>query len=250
MRRGHLWLALALSAAPAMRADVMVATSINLTSFTITPSSGTVQISDVSTVVNAQAADDLGELDATSGTTSTSAAVSLASASASADGSGFTTSSASGVNIPLINAAVLAGSTYGNSQISGEFEIVASPGGANPVNVSFGAVLTGNQSLFTDPYGISAASDVTFQLQVPGLTPDPFLFYDNKITIGSDTTSSTPVDQTLSGSASLLTNTEYSFFLETDSESDGFAATPEPSSLLLMATLLASCAAARRMRRG
>ena len=270
MRRGSLWLALTLSLAPAMQAGVIVNTSLTLTSLTVTPNFGTdtgyvALIPGVYGSVYAQAADNLGEFDSnfssnTDGPASTSAAVSLAAVSASADGSLLKASDAVGVNIPSLNAAVLPTSLDGNSQLEGYFELVdTTNSGMNPITVTIGATLTGDQYLFTDPYGISADSEVTFSLQLPeddangnplGDSNGNFLFYDNPVSIGSNTTSDTPLNQSLAQSASLLTNTQYFFFLETDAESDGYdSPAPEPGSLILMATGLAGFAA-YRLRRG
>ena len=162
MRRGSLWLALTLSLAPAVRAGVIVNTSLSLTNLQITPSFGgdsgfVTFIPGVNVSVNAQAADNLGggELDSnsafnTDGPASTTAAVSLAAASASADGSLLTASDAVGVNIPSLNAAVLPTSLDANSQLEGFFEIVDTTNpGTNPIPVTIGATLTGDQYLPT-----------------------------------------------------------------------------------------------------
>jgi hypothetical protein len=250
------------------RADVFVSTVLNLADFTITPSLGTVQIqSGLFALVNASAADNLGNSDAASGfnidgpaSTSTSPILApYSSASASADAYTLTTSSASGVNIPgTLVATVLPTSTDGNSQLgpffSGVFDIASSTPGANPVNVSFGAVLTGNQYLHTNQQGILADSQVTFSLQLPDYATGSFLFYNNPLSIGSNQTSGsisgTSVNETLSSSAVLLTNTPYQFFAETDAESDGVN-TPEPGYFVTLAAGLSLLFVfARRLRRG
>ncbi len=252
-------LALSLVACQAMRATVVVNTSLSLTSLTITPSlggdSGSVQIQPgVYGPVFAGVSDSLGDLDTEfnfnfDGPASTSASVPLAGAGAAADGSLLTASATSGVNIPGLNANA-ATNPNANAQLSGTFEIVDTTNtGTVPVSVLFSAALATNQSLSTDLQGISASSEVTFQFSLPDIPAVPFLSYDNLLTIGPGQSESTTASPTLSGSTTLLTNTPYSFFLETDSESSGVdSVIPEPSSLFLVIAGLALVAAIRAWR--
>jgi hypothetical protein len=251
--------ALAVAICPVMRAGTIVTTSLSLTSLTITPNlggdSGLVQIQPgVYGPVFVGVFDSLGDLDTEfnfniDGPASISATVPLASASAAADGSLLTASATSGVNIPGLNAN--AGTDPdGDAQLSGTFEIVDTTNtGANPVSVLFSAALATSQSLFTDAFGISASSEVTFQFSLPDIGAVPFLYYDNLLAIGSGQSLSAASSPTLSASTTLLTNTPYSFFLEADSESNGAdSAVPEPASVLLLASGLAALAVSRARR--
>jgi MYXO-CTERM domain-containing protein len=173
----------------------------------------------------------------------------VASASAAVDGSLLTASATSGVNIPNINANA-ATDPNSNAQLSGTFEIVdTTNAGANPVSVLFSASLATSQSLVTTMYGMSSSSDVTFQFSLPDIGAVPFLSYDNPLDFGSNQSVSTTSSPTLTQSTTLMTNTPISFFLETDSESDGGSMTPEPASMFLAAAGLAALAV-RRSRRG
>jgi hypothetical protein len=107
--------------------------------------------------------------------------------------------------------------------------------GAVPVSVLFEAALANSQSLSSDLDGISATSEVTFQFSLPDIPAVPLLSYDNLLTIGAGQIQSTTASPTLISSTTLLTNTPYSFFLETASSSNGVsAATPEPGTLFLL----------------
>ena len=96
---------------------------------------------------------------------------------------------------------------------------------------------------------MSSSSEVTFQFSLPDIGAVPFLFYDNSLDFGPNQSVSTAASPTLSQSTTLLTNTDYSFFLETASESDGGSMTPEPPSFLLIAAGLLPIMA-RRLKRG
>jgi hypothetical protein len=229
--------ALGVAICPAMYGTTSY-TSLSLNSLTITPSlgtdSGSVEIlPGVYGPVFAGVYDSLGELDTEfnfniDGPASISAAVSLASASAAADGSLLTASAVSAVNIPDITANA-ATDPDSNAQLSGTFEIVDTTNpGTNPVSVNFSAALSISQSLLTDIYGVEASSEVTFQFSLPDIGAVPFLFYDNPLSIGPSQSLSSSSSTTLSASTTLMTNTPYSFDLETDSESDGTSITPEP----------------------
>jgi hypothetical protein len=250
--------ALGVAICPLMHAGAIVSTSLSLTSLQITPNLGTdsgfVQIMQgVYGPVFAGVYDSLGELDTEfnfnfDGPASTSATVSLASASASANGALLTASAISGVNVPNItgNAATDPNS---NAQLSGIFEIVDTTNtGMNPVNVLFSAALAASQSLVTTGYGNESSSEVTFQFSLPDIGAVPFLFYDNALDYGANQSVSTSSSPTLSASTTLMTNTPYSFSLETDSESDGGSMTPEPASLFLVAAGLVALAVSRARR--
>jgi hypothetical protein len=235
---GSLVLAVLFAFPVSLRADVIVSTSLSLTGLQISPSSGTLQIlSPLTASAFAQAQDSLGGLDqqfnsVDDGTTSASALTLLASASGAASAPLLHANAGSGVNISGLEAAA---SSVGRGSLQGSFEIT---GATAPVNVQFQAMLQGDQSLSTPGTGQSATSEVIFTLILPDLPNQPLLFFDNPLTIGANDSGSNTTSPTLTASVTLQPNTEYSLITEVDAESSGQNAIPEPSSLLLLLTVL------------
>jgi hypothetical protein len=86
------------------------------------------------------------------------------------------------VHIPQITAFGSSGANgdpFGS--LFGQFEIVGTTG---PVSVQLKALLDYSQSLSTTGYGLSAFSEVVFNLLLPDVSGDPLLFFDNPLTIG------------------------------------------------------------------
>ena len=247
-----------LMSATAAHASVIVSTSLSLTSLTIVPNTGTVEIiSPLSASAFAYTFDSLGGSDANfnsvdDDSTSVSAATTLATAVGAASAPALTTSASSGVNIAGMLTASAGTSPGPYGALSGTFEIADTTGTANPVNVLFSATLSYSQSLVTDAFGEQAYSEVIFQLSLADVGAIPFLFLDNPLQIGPNTTRTAAGTPTLSGSASglgLMTNTPYSIYIEGDAESSGINTSPEPSSLLLIAAGLLPLLA-RKLKRG
>jgi hypothetical protein len=169
------------------------------------------------------------------GAASASASTTLANWAGSANATANTASSSSGVNIPgalAASAGTVPGGTYGDLQ--GTFEIMDTAGGNNPVLVDFSAALSGNQQLTTVGGGLSASSEVIFNLLVGSTTE---LFLDSPLQIGLSNTLGNPISTTLTNSDTLLTNTQYFFDAQVDAEASAINAAPEPSSLCLAATV-------------
>jgi hypothetical protein len=228
---------LALCCLPAaLRADIMVATSLSLTELNVTaPTGTTVQLSlsasAFGSVFDSLGGSDFG-YDPGPTTASTSAATTLASWAGAADATANTASSSSGVSIPgtlIAEAGTVPGGNYGDLQ--GTLEIVAPTD--TSVTVNFLAALTGSQDLFTNAYGVSASSEITFNLLVGSTTE---LFLDNLLQIGPSSSINSPYSSTLTNSDTLQTNTLYFFDANVDAESYGLNA-PEPSSVLLIGTI-------------
>lgn len=222
----------------AARADVVVTTAISLNQLQILPANGSLVIlPGVSATASAQAQDSLGGNAGESNTvfddsTSANAVTALANANAAASALVLTANAASGVNIPQITAFASSGANgapFGS--LFGQFEIVGTTG---PVSVQLRALLDYNQSLSTTGAGLSASSEVIFNLLLPDLSADPVLFFDNLLTIGPNASQATAGSPTLSASVLLDPNTIYNFIAEVDSESSGLSQVPEPSSLFLL----------------
>ncbi len=255
---GFLVLATVFAISPAAHADVVVATSLNLTQLQILPSAGSLLVlSPFTASANTQAQDDLSGVSSDfqqmdDGATSASAGTAFASASASASAPALAGGAASGVNIT--GATAFASSTgqgglgedFGGT---GEFEIVDSSN-PNPTNVSvtFNAFLSGLQSLFTDAQGQFATSEIVFNLLLPDIGSDA-LFLDNPLSIGTNSSLLSPLDTMLTTTLTLQTNTEYALIAEVDAESSGLNITPEPSFFSGSVVIVCSALLVRRARK-
>jgi hypothetical protein len=231
-----------------VRADAVVTTSLALTRLQILPAAGAVQLlSPWTAFVFAQAEDSLGGLDASTSSvfdsgTSVTATTALANASTAASFPALNESTASGINISTVASA----SSSGQGQLSGSFEIVGATG---PVRVVFNALLASNQSLSTSGGGISASSETVFNLLSPDLNGgSSFLFFDNPLTIGANSSTSDSASPTLTTSLMLDSNTPYFLIAGVDAESSG-RNIPEPSLLVAVAFGLAALVLARFRRR-
>jgi len=239
---GSLILAILCVFPVAVQADIIVSTNLNLTGLEISPSSGTLQVlSPLTASAFAQAQDSLGGLDqqfnsVDDGTTTASALTFLASANGAASAAVLDANASSNVNISGIAAAA---SSVGRGSLRGSFEIV---GATAPVSVGFTAMLQTDQSLSTLALGQSATSEVIFNFNLPDLLNQPLLFFDNPLQIGPSDSLSNTASPTLTASVVLQPNTPYSFITEVDAESSGLNTVPEPSSLLLLLTVLVPCA--------
>jgi hypothetical protein len=224
----------------AVRADVVVSSSLDLSQLQIVPTEGTVEfLSPWTAQVFVQAQDSLGGLDqhfnsVNDSATSASASTALANASGAASFQSLGASAASGVNIPDIsaNASSSSNGSFPGS-LSGTFEIVGATG---PVTVVFKAPLMVNQFLSANGAGISASSEVIFNLLSPDINGgSPLLFFDNPLSIGPNDSISFAASPMLTDSVTLQPNTPYFLIAEVDAESSGLSAVPEPSFLLLIA---------------
>jgi hypothetical protein len=221
----------------ASRADLDVATSMNLGQLQILPASGTLfMLPGVLASASAQAQDSLGGADAQSNTvvddaTWASAVTALANAHGTASAPALNGSASGGVHIPQITAfasSAANGDPFGS--LFGQFEIVGTTG---PVSVQLKALLDYSQSLSTTGYGLSAFSEVIFNLLLPDLSGDPVLFFDNPLTIGPNDFTANAGAPTLSTFVTLQPDTPYLFIAGVDAESSGVSQVPEPSSLFL-----------------
>jgi hypothetical protein len=248
---GLLVLGFGLVFPPAARAGVIVQTSLSLTQLQINPSFGVVQIlSPFSASAYVTGEDSLSGFgtcpqasQVNDGSTSITCASALASASGSASSMSDTTSllaasAASSVNIGGVTASASStgqGGLGGDFGGTGLFEIYdASNASPSNVNVTFAAELSGNQSLTTDAYGQFATSEIIFNLFLPDIGTT-VLSLDNPLSIGPSTSFAAPYSNTLTGTVTLQTNTDYTLIAEGDAETSGLNLTPEPSSFFLTA---------------
>jgi hypothetical protein len=207
MRRAIEFLAwiIAIGFSPtAARADVFVATSLDVTSFGISPSIGPVMLlSPFTASANAQAQNDL-------------------------SGFNFQINQANDTSTASSTGQGGLGGDFGGT---GSFEIVSASN--TPVDVTFSATLSGSQTLTTDAYGDFATSEIVFNLVLPDIG-STVLFQDNPLSMGPSATLVSSYSNTLTNTVSLQTNTDYTFIAEADAESSGLNV-PEPSSLFLTA---------------
>ena len=233
----------------AVRADVIVSTSLSLTGLRITPASGSVQLkSPFSASAFAQTLDSLGGSGqqfktVNGGVTSASASTTLTSAAATASVPGLSASASGSVDVAEISAFAAATANGGPGSLMGSFEIVGTSGS---VRVGFAAALTGDQSLVTNGGGESAKSEIVFSLLLPGVSGSPLLFYDNPLSIGPDSSVISPYSDTLTDSVMLKANTPYLLIGNVDSESSGLNIIPEPSLAVLTALALSALWVVRR----
>jgi len=225
------------------RADVMVSTSLDLTAFQVVPTVGTfVIVSPFTASANAQAQDDVSAPDSqftqvNDGSTSASAATAFANASASASALTAITLAASAASSVHIPGVPFFGSSTGQGGLGGDFggtglfEILDSSNPTpSPVDVTFKATLSGTQSLSADGAGVFATSEIIFNLLLPDLGAVP-IFLDNPISIGPSSSLDSPYSNTLMGTVTMLTNTDYTLIAEVDAESSALNSVPEPSFL-------------------
>jgi PEP-CTERM motif len=216
-------------------ADAVVNTSLDLTNFTIVPSSGTVTYSSpTSASVFAQALDGLGGSDQTfnnmtGSLAQTMAETTLANGNASANGAPpFDSAVDANILIPGLNTFA---SSEGQGTLSGVFEITGTTG---PVNVTFNVDLTDDQFLQTDLSGLSGSSQSIFTLTLPDIQSAPVLSFNNLLTVtGPNQTQPYVASPMLTTSLLLQPNVQYSFVAAPDAESYAVDSTPEPSSITL-----------------
>lgn len=221
-------LLLVASAAPPASATAIANTSIQLSSLSITPASGSIMFSPTAQSF-AQAQNSLGELVSNSNsgaTANSSAVVTWANASGSADAGSQTASASANVSIPNVTAAA---NSAGRGTL---FDLAFSVTGASgPVSVQFSAMFPYAQSLMTDIYGVQATSEVILDLSIDG---SAVLFFDSPLVIGPSASLATSGSPTLTNSMTLTAGQTYDLYLEIDSESSGINATPEPATLTLL----------------
>jgi hypothetical protein len=231
----------------ALRADVLVTTSIGLTSLTFTPSSGSIEflsplnsppgctMASLCATAFAEAKDGGSDQQfnvADNGTASATAATALANANATASAPSQTASAASGVNIVGIAASASSGA---QGTLYGTFQIINTTGS---VDVDFSASLVTDQHLKTDNFGVSAYSEVIFSTVLSN--GDIPLFFDLPHTIGPNTELFDSRAPHLTNTKTLIANTPYSLVVQVDAESRGInSAIPEPSALYLLLTVAA-----------
>jgi hypothetical protein len=144
------------------------------------------------------------------------------------------------VSIPSLAASA---SGTGRGRLEGAFQITGATG---PVSLHISAILSGDQYLFTDPYGIFASSEIIFSLLLAGQS-GPTLSADSLYTIGPDDSLHAPYSATLSADVTLDPDTVYSFIAEVDAESSGIDSTPEPWTIWMMLAGLAVVFTRRRL---
>ena len=225
------------STTPLAHADIMVESTNSFGGVSIVPSSGTVSYtSALATSAYAQAG---------AGTQFGNTVPSLATA-ADVPAPGAL---ATGYGVAALPAAALAIATgyipgttagydtsEGQASASGTFQITGATG---PVSVTLSAAMSGGLFLNADAYGVSGRGESIFTLSLNG-TPD--LFSDTLLTIGPNQTMSQNFNTTLTRTVTLMANTPYFLYEQSDAEVDvvnGTTAVPEPAAGPLMAAGLA-----------
>jgi len=231
-----------------LKGDVIVSTSLSLNQLTITPQSGSLQFvtptnsppacmsAHLCSTAFAQASNSLGGFAqqynvADNGTATANASIALANATTTASVPTLKASANSAVNIVGLEASA-SSSAFGNpASFVGTFMVTVD------TTLEISAMLAIDQSLFTDSAGLFASSETIFSLTLDN--GDIPVFFDNPMSIGPSASAAFIQNPTLTGSTStLLANTEYSIFIQTDAESSGATLIPEPSALYLLVTVL------------
>jgi hypothetical protein len=230
-----------LAFAPAVHATAIATGSVSVTNLTISPSSGTVSFGMPWTAQSfAQAQNSLCGCDSqfnssVGGTAQADAMVMFAQGHALTDAAALTLSASDAVNIS--GAGVMAANAVGQSTLfNTTFSIT---GGTGSVNVTFSAMLDMAQFLFTDPSGVFAMDQTSFQLSLDGQT---VLFSNLANSIGSNSSLSDSFSGTLSDTMTLNFNQDYTLTGFAEDDPSGYD-TPEPpagSLLLVGAALLAA----------
>ena len=214
---------------PPLYADSTSTSSIQVSNFTMTSSSGTIVFLDLWTAeAFAQAQNSLGGNNSQynsslGGLAQASASVQFASAQSSADALNMIQMGSAGVNIP---EGLIAASAMSQETLYNMFEIT---GAGGPVNVTFGVMLNSMQSLFTDSSGLFASSEVAFTLSVDG---NVVLFSDIANQIGPNGSWTNNFSDELRNTISLNENQPYQITLFADPELSGGNA-PEPPTIAL-----------------
>ncbi len=188
--------------------------------------------------VFAEAQNSLGEYDAdgdfsTGGTVGANAAVTWANGNGTASAPAppappdlnVTASGASDVDIP--GQTVAQASSLGRGALYNTFTIT---GGIGTVDVDFSVDIAGDLYVFTDKCGVFAETEVIFGLELDGA---PILFHDDLLSIGSNSSATLSVSESLFDTRTLEYDVPYFLWLECDSESAA-ANVPEPSTIALM----------------
>lgn len=234
-------LALSISYAPLAHATAIATGSISVTNLTISPLSGTVVYSSPWTAESfAQAQNSLCGCDSqfnssVGGTAQADAMVLFAQGHALTDAAGLTLSASDAVNIS--GAGVMAADAIGQSTLFNTTFSIS--GGTGSVDVTFGALLNMSQFLFTDPNGVFAMDETSFQLSLDGQT---VLFRDLSNHIGSNATLSDGFSGPLSNTLTLNFNQDYTLYGVAEDDPSGYD-TPEPpagSLLVLGAAVIAA----------
>jgi hypothetical protein len=235
-----LLLALSAALAPPLHAMAIATGSIQVTNFTITPTSGTVAFGTLWNAQSfAQAQNSLCGCDSQfnsslGGTAQADAMVMFAQAHALTDASGLTLSASDAVNI---TGGVMAANTLGQSTLfNATFSITGTTG---PVDVTFSAMVGLAQSLFTDASGVFAMDDTSFQLTIDGQT---VLFTDASNQIGPSSVFSFSSSGTSTDTMTLNAGQDYSLTATAQDDPSGYNI-PEPPSgsmILLGAALIAA----------
>ncbi len=214
---------------PPLYADSTSTSSIQVSNFTMTSSSGTIVFLDPWTAqAFAQAQNSLGENNSQynsslGGLAQASASVQFASAQSSADALNMILMGSTTVNIP---GGLIAASAVSQQTLSNMFEIT---GAGGPVNVTFGVLLNSMQSLLTDSSGF-ASSEVTFTLSVDG---NVVLFSDSAKQIGPNGSWNYNFSGELTNTIPLYENQWYEFTAFAEQDPNGYGQTPEPPTIAL-----------------
>ena len=214
---------------PPLYADSTSTSSIQVSNFTMTSSSGTIVFLDLWTAeAFAQAQNSLGQNvsqfnSSLGGLAQANASVQYASAQSSADALNMILMGSTTVNIP---GGLIAASAVSQQTLSNMFEI---SGAGGPVNVSFGVLLNSMQSLLTDSSGF-ASSEVTFTLSVDG---NVVLFSDSAKQIGPNGSWNYNFSGELTNTIPLYENQWYEFTAFAEQDPSGYGTTPEPPTIAL-----------------